>query len=95
MGSVSANTLRLVVTFYKRALKAILLKTTALATSDHNYLSILPLKQILNYNEGVLIHKIMSGIAPPAVKANISSESVSTLENSTYQSLKLTSSGLD
>ena len=49
------------VSLQKRALKVILLKTTNLAISDYNFLSILPLKQRLNYNKGVLIHKIMSG----------------------------------
>ena len=39
----------------KTALKAILLKTTTLAISDYNFLSILPLKERLNYNKGILI----------------------------------------
>ena len=49
------------VSLHKRALKAaILLKTTTLAISDYNFLSVLPLEERLNYNKGVLVHKIMS-----------------------------------
>ena len=55
----------------KTALKAILLKTTTLAISDYNFLSILPLKERLNY-KGVLIHKIMSGKVPPSLRATFS-----------------------
>ena len=51
---------------HKRAIKAIL-KTTTLAISDYSFLSILPLKERLNYNNGVLVHKIMSGKAPPSL----------------------------
>ena len=49
------------VNLHKSALKAILLKNTTLTISDYNFLSVLPLKERLNYNKGVLIHKIMSG----------------------------------
>ena len=56
--SASANTLKPLVSLHKTALKTILLKTTTLAISDYNFLSLLPLKEILN--KGVLIHKIMS-----------------------------------
>ena len=44
---------------HKRVLKAILLKTTTLTISDYSFLSIVPLKERLNYNKGVLIHQIM------------------------------------
>ena len=47
------------VSLHKRALKAvILLKNTTLAISDYNFLSIFPLEERLNYNKGVLVHKI-------------------------------------
>ena len=69
--SASANTLKPLVSLHKRALKAILLNTT-LAISDYNFLSILPLKERLNYNKGVLIHKIMSGKVPPSLTAKLS-----------------------
>ena len=72
MGFSSANTLKPLVSLHKRALMAILLKTTTLAISDYNFLSILPLKERLNYNKIVLIHKIMSGTVPPSVTAKFS-----------------------
>ena len=45
---------------YIRALKAILVKTTTLAISDYNFLSIRPLKE-RQQNKGVLIYNVMSG----------------------------------
>ena len=49
------------VSLHKRALKAaILLKTTTLAISDYNFISIFPLEEGFNYNKGVLVHKLMS-----------------------------------
>ena len=60
------------VSLHQRALKAILLKTTTLAISDYNFLSILPFKERLNYNKGILIHKIMSGKIPPSLRAKFS-----------------------
>ena len=57
---------------HKRALKAILLKTTTLTISDYSFLSIVPLKERLNYNKGVLIHQIMSGKVPPSPTATFS-----------------------
>ena len=60
------------VNLHKRVLKAILLKTTTLTISDYNFLSVLSLKERLNYNKGVLIHKIMSGKVPPSLMSNFS-----------------------
>ena len=42
------------------------------AISDYNLLSILALKGRLNYNKGILMHKIKSGKVPPALNANSS-----------------------
>ena len=56
----------------KRALKAILLRNPTLAVSDYNCLSILALKERLNYSKEVLVHKIMSGKAPPSLTAKFS-----------------------
>ena len=70
--SASANTLKPSVSLHKRAPKAILLKTTTLAISDNNFLFSPPLKKWLNYNKGVLIHKIMSGKVPPSLMAKCS-----------------------
>ena len=69
--SASANTLKPLVSLHKRAIKAIL-KNTTLAISDYNFLSILPLKERLNYNKGVLIDKMMSGKVPPSLWAKFS-----------------------
>ena len=60
------------VSLHKRALTAIRLKTTTLAISDYNVLSILPLRERLNYNKGILIHKIMSEKVPPSLTAKFS-----------------------
>ena len=49
--SASANTTKPLVSLHKRALKAILLKTTTLTISDYNFLFVLPLKERLNYNK--------------------------------------------
>ena len=64
--------LKPLVNLHKRALKAILLKNRTLAISDYDFLSIVPLKERLNYNKGVLIHKIMSGKVPPSLTATSS-----------------------
>ena len=55
--------LKPLVSLYRRALKAILLKTTTLT---------IPLKERLNYNEGVLLHRILSGRAPLSLTTKIS-----------------------
>ena len=57
--------------------KAILLKNknkkhTTLAISDYNFLSVLPLKERLDYNKRVLKHKIMSEKVPPSLTAKCS-----------------------
>jgi hypothetical protein len=70
--SASANTLKPLVSLHKRALKVILLRNTTLMVSDYKYLSILPLRQRLDYNKGVLMQKIMSGKAPPTLFAKFS-----------------------
>ena len=75
--SANANTLRPLASLHKRALKAILLKPTTLAISDYNFLFILPLKKKkkkkrLNYNKGVLMHRVMSEKVPPSLTAEFS-----------------------
>ena len=60
------------VSLHKRVLKAVLLKTTTLTISDYNFLSILPLKERLNYNKGVLIHNITSRKVSPTLMAEFS-----------------------
>ena len=64
--SASANTLKLLVGLHKRALKAILLKTTTLVISDHNFLSILPLKVTLIIIAGGLGCTGMAGHKTPS-----------------------------
>ena len=74
--SASANILKPLVSLHKRPLKVILLKKyiykKTLAISGYNFLSILPLKETLNYSKGVLIHQIMSRKVPPSVTAKLS-----------------------
>ena len=63
--SASAHIRRPFSSLHNRAIKIIiLLKITTLAISDYNLLSILPLKERLGYNKGVLTHKGMSGNIP-------------------------------
>ena len=66
--SASANALKPLVRLHKRALKAILLQTTTLAISDYNFLSILPLKERLNYNKGVLCTKLCPEKSHPLLR---------------------------
>ena len=83
--------LSLAYSLHKRSLKAILLKSTTLTISDYSFLSILPLKERLNYNKGVLIHKIMCGKVPPSLMARFSlNQSGQSEKKSIYQSLGLT-----
>ena len=44
-------------------------KTTTLPISDYKFLSILPPRERLNYNKGVLMHKIMSKKVLPSLTA--------------------------
>ena len=67
--SVSANILKPLVSLHKRALKLILLKSSSLTASDYIDLDILPLKLKLTYNKGILMKRILSGFAPPALTA--------------------------
>ena len=69
-----------------------MLKTATLAISDYIFLSILPLKERLNYNDGVLIHKIVrKSQTVPTAKVSLNQD---ILENSRYESLGLTFSSL-
>ena len=71
--SASAHIRRPLSNLHNRAIKVIiLLKITTLAISDYNLLAILPLKERLSYNKGVLTHKVMSGKDPPSPIANFS-----------------------
>ncbi len=68
--SASANTMKPLISMYKRALKAVLLKSTSLDMSDYKTLGILPLKLMLSINKGVFMQKIIHGTVP----RNISSK---------------------
>ena len=63
------NALKPLISLHKKALMAILLKTTTLVISDYNCLSIFFLKERLSYNKGVMMHKVMSGKVPPLLTA--------------------------
>ena len=82
--SASANTLKPLVSWHKRALKPNLLKTTALAISDENSLSIPSLKERLNYNDDVLMLKIMSGKDPLSFTAKLSLKPIETFWKAQY-----------
>ena len=70
---VSANTLKPFVSIHKRALKLILLKSTSLTAHDYKLLDVLPLKLKLEFNQGIIMHKIVSGYAPSNLKLNFHS----------------------
>ena len=52
---------------FKRAIKQILLKSSSLTINDYKSLNILPLKQKLELNKAVMMHKIVNMIAPKAL----------------------------
>ena len=70
--SASANTMKHLLSLHKRALKLILLKNTTLSKTDYNQLNILPLQSRLKYNKGLMMHKIMTGKAPPTLNDKFS-----------------------
>ena len=63
-GTASANTLKPLVSIRKQGLELTLLKSTSLTAHDYKLLDVLPLKLKLEFNKGVIIHKIVSGYAP-------------------------------
>ena len=60
--SASANTLKPLVNIHKQALKLTLLKSTSLTAHDYKLLDVLLLKLKLEFNKGIIIHKIVSGL---------------------------------
>ena len=66
--SASANILKPLESLYKRAIKLILLKPNSLTTSDYTSTDILPLKLRLEYNKAVMMHRVMTGKAPPNIR---------------------------
>ena len=71
--SASANTLKPLVSIHKRALKLTLLKSTSLTAHDYKPLDVLPLKLKLEFNKGIIMHKIVFGYAPSNLKLNFHS----------------------
>ena len=69
----SANTLKPLVSIHKRALKLTLLKSTSLTTHDYKLLDVLPQKLKLEFNKGIIMHKIVSGYALSNLKLNFHS----------------------
>jgi len=66
--SVSANTLKLLASIHKRAIKLTLLKFTPLTAHDYKVLDVLSLKLKLEFHKGVIVHKIVTGYAPSTLK---------------------------
>ena len=71
--SASVNTLKPLVSIHKQALKLTLLKSTSLTAHDYKLLAVLPVKLKLEFNKGIIIHKIVSGYAPSNLKLNFHS----------------------
>ena len=65
--STSDNILKPLNKFYKRALKAALLKSSTLTKLDYIKLNMLPLKEVLAINKCSLIHRIFSKSAPESL----------------------------
>ena len=76
MDSANANTLKPLVSIHKRALKLNLLKSTSLTAHDYKLLDVLPLKLKLEFNKGIIMHKIVSGYAPSNLKLNFHSKQI-------------------
>ena len=68
--SASANTLKPLLSIHKRALKLTLLKSTSLTAHDYKLLDVLPLKLKLEFNKGIIMHKIVFGYVPSNLKSN-------------------------
>ena len=67
--SASENTTKPLVRIYKRAVKAVLLKSSSLTTSDYKDLDILPLKLTFAKNKAILMQKIALGTVPLALQS--------------------------
>ena len=67
--SASENTTKPLVRIYKRAVKAVLLKSSSLTTSDYKDLDILPLKLTFAKNKAILMQKIALRTAPLALQS--------------------------
>ena len=71
--SASAKTLKPLTSIHKRSLKLTLLTYTSLTAHDYNVLDGLPLKLKLEFNKGIIMHKIVTGYAPSTLKFNFHS----------------------
>lgn len=67
--SASKEQIKPLRSIYNRGLKLVLLKNSTLHANDFKSLNVLTLEQRLTYNKGVMMHKIMSGKAPPKLFA--------------------------
>ena len=63
--TASAKTLKQLGRLHKRAIKLVLQKTTSLTDDDYKSLNVLPIYKRLNFNKGILMHKIITGKVPP------------------------------
>ncbi len=73
--SASANIMKPLISMHKRAVKAVLLKSTSLVETDYKSLGILPLKLMFSFNKGLFMHKITSGLAPRNIVSKFSANS--------------------
>ena len=71
--SASESALKPLLSIYKRAVKAVLLKSTSLVHSDYVDLRILPLKKLFISNKAILMKKIMVGNPPQTLQYNFQS----------------------
>ena len=67
--TASANSLKPLVSNYKRALKATLLKSSSLEPADYAKLGVLPLKDMFLINKGIFMYKILSGSVPKTLQS--------------------------
>ena len=68
--SASENATKPLERIYKRAIKAVLLKSSSLTTSDYESLNMLPLKLAFTKNKAILMQKIVLGKVPLVLQSN-------------------------
>ena len=65
--TASANSLKPLLSVYKRAIKSVLLKPSRLNKNDYYSLEVLPLKEMLAVNKGILMQKIVQRLLTPTL----------------------------
>ena len=70
--SASANSLKPLISVYKRAVKAVILKSSSLQFKDYAKAGVLPLTDMLEENKLMFMHKIIKREIPQGLQTNFS-----------------------